>query len=198
MSTMITREPTRNDIAHCQGPPQAAEGACCDLARPRRGSAQRAVHEERFAARNTFRREFGLLLPCVAAGSLLAGNDKFSSKEPLRAVTLSFRAQMHELHRLRLARLAARPWLIVRGRLILPTSYTSQPYRQASPIKIGALAARTGPRTGPQKINFSRAVVGPGTPTPSRDASQAPGASKGREPARPAILRRSHYSQTRR
>ena len=73
MSTMITREPTRNDIAHCQGPPQAAEGACCDLVRPRRGSAQRKVHEERFARRNTFRREFGLLLRCVARRSQIAG-----------------------------------------------------------------------------------------------------------------------------
>jgi hypothetical protein len=74
VSTMITREPTRNDIAHYQGPPQAAEGACCDLVRPWLGSAQRRVHEERLARRNTFRREFGQLLPCVAAESVLAGH----------------------------------------------------------------------------------------------------------------------------
>ena len=85
MSTMITREPTRNDIAHCQGPPQAAEGACCDLVRPRRGSAQRKVHEERFAARNTFRREFGLLLRCVARRSQIAGAKSLRSQVALWA-----------------------------------------------------------------------------------------------------------------
>ena len=94
---MITREPTRNDIAHCQGPPQAAEGACCDLVRPRRGSAQRKVHEERFAARNTFRREFGLLLRCVARRSEIAGAEISGYQEALRAVTLSFRARLQEL-----------------------------------------------------------------------------------------------------
>ena len=72
-------------------------GACCDLVRPWRGSAQRKVHEERFAARNTFRREFGLLLPFVPAESVLAGNEFFSCKEALPALTLSFRARMQEL-----------------------------------------------------------------------------------------------------
>ena len=49
------------------------QGACCDLVRRRRGSAQPKVHEERFARRNTFRREFGLLLRCVARRSQIAG-----------------------------------------------------------------------------------------------------------------------------
>ena len=79
-------------------------GACCDLVRPWRGSAQRKVHEERFAARNTFRREFGLLLPFVPAESVLAGNEFFSCKEALPALTLSFRARMQELRALRFSK----------------------------------------------------------------------------------------------
>jgi len=111
VSTMITREPTRNDIAHCQGPPQAAEGACCDLVRPRQGSAQRKVHEERFAARNTFRREFGLLLRCVARRSQIAGAESLSYQVAPRAVTLSFRARMQELRGLSFSKTGGL-WLI--------------------------------------------------------------------------------------
>ena len=76
--------------------------------RPWRGSAQRKVHEERFAARNTFRREFGLLLPFVPAESVLAGNEFFSCKEALPALTLSFRARMQELSAFRSSKTGGR------------------------------------------------------------------------------------------
>ena len=97
MSTMITREPTRNDIAHCQARRGSRRRACCALSRPWRGFAQPQVHEERFAARNTFRREFGLLLRCVARRSEIAGAEILSYQEAQPAVTLSFRARMQEL-----------------------------------------------------------------------------------------------------
>ena len=76
------------------------QGACCDLVRRRRGSAQPKVHEERFARRNTFRREFGLLLRCVARRSQIAGAEILSYQEAPWALTLSFRARMQELRRL--------------------------------------------------------------------------------------------------
>jgi hypothetical protein len=83
------------------------------------------VHEERFAARNTFRREFSQLLPCVAGGSQIAGAENFSNQEALWAVTLSFRARMQELRVISRGKTGG-PSVVDRpGELILPTSHPS-------------------------------------------------------------------------
>ena len=90
--------------------------------RPWRGSAQRKVHEERFAARNTFRREFGLLLPFVPAESVLAGAEIFSYQEALWAVALSFRARMQELGGLSFSKTWRPSLRLIGGGLVLAAS----------------------------------------------------------------------------
>ena len=55
------------------------------------------MHEERFAARNTFRREFGLLLRCVARRSEIAGANSNTVAESPLGLPSSQGARRHEL-----------------------------------------------------------------------------------------------------
>ena len=192
MSTMITREPTRNDmVQRRRARPRGLRGC----AEPLGGLSRRLDAQRAFRSSNTKLSRVWLTLPPAAAALLALPVQKLNRSEADAKGPRCFGSQLH-------ARQAACFWAEAdKVDCSGPEFYRPRDLpRVSGPPRRVADQNRSdssGEGTDASRINF-RAVVGPGTPTPSRDASQAPGASKGREPARLAILRRSHYSQTRR
>ena len=186
----MTREPTRKlMVQRRRARPRGLRGC----AEPLRGLSRRLDAQRAFRSSNTKLSRVWLTLPPVAAALLALPGQKLNRFLAIRNVPRCLGELLHARQRSEIGgrlRDDCQSAATFHSSPQPPTRLRTTTRRGLSKSK--GLFERERRATEPTRDKFFRAVVGPGTQTPSRDASHAPDASKGREPARLAILRQSH------